>query len=65
MLFWGKLNTIIPFEWENDDAVPVTEEMQLGRMFPRSFGIYIVGLFRVGKDRPYEWGVGPGIRITY
>lgn len=28
--FWGKLDAIIPIEWENDNAVPATAELQLG-----------------------------------
>jgi hypothetical protein len=63
--FWGKLDTVIPVEWENDNAVPATAEVQLGRMLSPSFGVYVDGLFGLGSDRPYDWGVGVGIRFNY
>ena len=62
--FWGKLDAKIPFDWEND-AVPATAEVQIGRMFTPSFGAYVDGLFGIGSDRPYDWGVGVGIRFNY
>jgi hypothetical protein len=63
--FWGKLDAIVPVEWENDNAVPATAEVQLGKMFTSSVGMYVDGLFGVGGDRPYDWGVGVGFRLNY
>jgi hypothetical protein len=63
--FWGKLDAKVPVEWGNDDAVPATAEVQLGKMFSPSFGIYVDGLFGIGVDNPYEWGVGVGVRLNY
>lgn len=63
--FWGKLDAIVPIEWENDNAVPATVEVQLGKMFTPSFGTYVDGLFGIGGDKPYEWGVGVGVRFNY
>ena len=48
-----------------DNAVPATGEVQLGRMFSPSFGVYVDGLFGIGADKPYEWGVGVGVRFNY
>ena len=62
--FWGKLDAKLPFDWENN-AVPASAEVQLGKMFNPSFGVYLDGLFGIGNDRPYEVGVGLGIRLTY
>ena len=62
--FWGKLDAKIPFDWEND-AVPATAEVQLGKMFSSSFGVYMDGLIGIGSDRPYDWGVGVGVRFNY
>ena len=31
--YWGKLDLIIPVDWENDKAIPATAEVQLGKMF--------------------------------
>jgi hypothetical protein len=63
--FWVKLDAIVPVEWENDNAVPATAEVQLGKMFTSSVGMYVDGLFGVGGDRPYDWGVGVGFRLNY
>ena len=63
--FWGKLDAKIPVDWEHDNAIPASAEVQLGRMFTPSFGIYVDGLFGIGGDRPYDWGVGLGVRFNY
>ena len=52
--FWGKLDAKIPFDWEND-AIPASAEVQLGKMFTPTFGAYVDGLFGIGSDRPYDW----------
>jgi hypothetical protein len=62
--FWGKLDARIPFDWEND-TVPASAEIQLGKMFSPSFGTYVDGLFGIGNDRLYDWGIGVGIRFNY
>ena len=61
---WGKLDAIVPVDWEND-TVPATVEAQLGKMFSESFGTYVDGLVGIGDDRPYDWGVGVGARFNY
>ena len=63
--FWGKLDAKIPVDWEHDNAIPASAEVQLGRMFTQSFGIYVDGLAGIGGDRPYDWGVGVGVRFNY
>jgi len=63
--FWGKLDAKVPVDWENDNAIPATAEVQLGKMFTPSFGLYMDGLVGVGNDRPYDWGVGLGMRFHY
>ena len=63
--FWGKLDLKVPVQWDNDNAVPATGEVQLGKMFKPSFGVYADGLVGIGGDRPYEWGVGLGLRFNY
>ena len=42
-----------------------TAEVQLGKMFSPSFGVYVDGLFGIGPARPYDWGVGVGVRFNY
>jgi hypothetical protein len=34
-------------------------------MFTRAFGLYMDGLVGVGGDKPYDWGVGVGMRFNY
>ena len=63
--FWGKLDAKLPVDWEHDNAIPASAEVQLGKMFTSSFGTYVDGLFGIGVDRPYDWGVGIGVRFNY
>ena len=35
------------------------------QMFTSGFGTYVDGLFGIGADRPYDWGVGVGARFKY
>lgn len=34
-------------------------------MFNPSFGVYVDGLAGIGAQRPYDWGVGVGLRFNY
>jgi hypothetical protein len=63
--FWGKLDAKVPVDWENGNAIPATVELQIGKMFSPSFGTYVDGLVGVGSDRPYDWGLGIGVRFNY
>ncbi len=63
--FWGKLDVKMPVDWEDDNAIPATGEIQLGKMFTPSLGTYVDGLLGIGGDKPYDWGVGIGIRFNY
>jgi len=63
--FWGKLDAKVPVDWENDNAIPASFEVQLGKMFTPSFGTYVDGLLGIGGDKPYDWGVGVGVRFNY
>ena len=62
---WGKIDAKIPVDWENDNEIPATLEFQAGKMKSSSFGYYADALFGVGSDRPYDWGVGVGVRFNY
>jgi hypothetical protein len=62
---WGKLDAIVPVDWEHDNEIPATVEMQIGKMFSPTFGLYMDGLLGIGTDKPYEWGVGVGARFNY
>lgn len=63
--FWGKLDAKVPVDWENDNAIPASAEVQIGKTFTPGFGAYVDGLFGIGGDRTYDWGVGVGVRFNY
>jgi hypothetical protein len=63
--FWGRLDAKIPVDWEHDNDILSTFEVQLGKMFSPAFGLYMDGLVGVGGDKPYDWGVGVGLRFNF
>ena len=62
---WVKLDAKIPIDWENDETIPATAKLQLGKHINQHFALYVDGLIGIGGDRPYDWGVGTGIRFKY
>lgn len=63
--FWFKLDAKLPVDWENDNAIPASAELQIGKMFTPGLGAYVDGLVGIGSDRSYDWGVGVGLRFKY
>jgi len=61
---WLKIDFKVPYDWEAD-AVPASFELQYGKSFTPSFGLYVDGLLGLGGDRPYDWGLGVGARFNY
>ena len=62
---WLKLDAKLPVDRENDNAIPATVEVQLGKTFREGLGAYVDLLAGVGSDRPYNWGLGAGVRFSY
>jgi len=62
---WAKLDAKLPVDWENDEAIPATAELQIGRHINEHIALYVDGLVGLGGDKPYDWGVGTGIRFKY
>jgi hypothetical protein len=62
---WIKLDNKVPVDWENDNDIPASIEVQLGKMYSPAFGTYVDALFGVGGDRDYDWGAGVGLRYNY
>jgi hypothetical protein len=62
---WAKLDAKVPIDWEHDNEVLSTAELQIGKTFNKNIGVYVDGLVGIGSDRPYDWGVGTGIRFKY
>ncbi len=65
MKTWLKYDLKVPIDWEHDNAIPATVELQLGKMFTKKLGAYADVLAGIGHDRPYDWGVGVGARFVY
>ena len=63
--FWGKLDAKVPVDWANDNAIPATLELQLGNHLSDSLSVFADGLVGIGGDRPYDYGVGLGVRFKY
>ena len=61
---WFKLDAKIPYDWENDEW-PVTAEIQVGHNYSESFALYGDILLGLGADRPYDYGLGVGLRFIY
>ena len=53
----------MPVDWQNDNAVLATLDVQTGKMFSSSFGTETDLLIGVGGHNPYEFGVG--VRFNY
>ncbi|MCP4331299.1 MAG: hypothetical protein GY785_01490 [Gammaproteobacteria bacterium] len=60
---WLKLDAKLPVNWENDKAIPATVELQYGKFFQKHVGGYLDLLAGIGSDRPYDWGLGVGLRF--
>ena len=62
---WLKLDAKLPIDWEHNRAIPASAEVQVGKTLTPLVGLYVDGLVGIGKDRPYDWGLGVGVRFTY
>lgn len=62
---WLKLDGKLPVDWENDEAIPATLELQLGKNISEQLAFYLDGLAGIGGDKPYDLGLGMGIRLKY
>ncbi len=61
---WAKLDLKVPYDWENE-TVPASFELQLGKTFSSSLGAYIDLQKGIGGDKPNDWATGIGIRFAY
>lgn len=62
--WWLKLDAKAPFDWENE-KIPATAELQLGHNLSDRWAAYVDVLAGIGNDRPYDAGVGVGLRLKY
>lgn len=63
--FWSKLDAKVPVDWEHDNAIPASVEVQIGKGFTPGFGAFVDGMVGIGADKPYDWGAGAGLRFNY
>jgi hypothetical protein len=62
--YWAKLDAKVPYDWENERWL-ASAEIQAGYNFGPSWAVYADGLVGIGSDRPYDAGVGLGLRFKY
>jgi len=61
---WAKADLKASYDWEND-KVPASFELQLGKSFTPAFGAYVDLQAGIGGNRPYDWATGAGLRFSY
>jgi len=62
--YWAKVDVKVPYDWENQ-IWPVTAEVQVGYNINKKWAVYVEVLVGIGSDRPYNAGVGLGLRFKY
>lgn len=62
--YWAKLDLIIPYDW-NSETFPATAEVQVGYNVNKKIAVYGDFLVGIGSDRPFEKGLGVGVRFKY
>jgi hypothetical protein len=65
---WWIVDPTIAIDWENDENVPVTLEVEYGRNIGTLFGgalnFYVRPGVGIGQDRPYDWNVEVGFTVV-
>ena len=62
---WLKVDAKLPIEWENDNAIPASAEVQYGKNVSQRMSWYGEALVGIGSDRIFDWGLGIGLRFRY
>ena len=62
--YWAKGDFKIPYDWENDHWLS-TAEIQVGYNIDEGKAVYVDALAGLGRDRPYDGGIGIGLRFKY
>ena len=62
---WVKLDAVVPIEWENDNSVPASAELQIGTNINEKTAFYFDALVGFGGDKVVDWGLGIGLRFKY
>ena len=62
---WVKADAKMPIDWEDDNAIPASFELQVGKTIMPGFGVFAEALIGIGGDRSYDQGLGLGLRFNY
>ncbi|SHJ02658.1 hypothetical protein SAMN05444000_104198 [Shimia gijangensis] len=62
--YWAKLDLILPYDW-NTGTVPATAEIQIGYNVNKKIAVYGDVLVGLGSNRPFDKGIGIGLRLKY
>ena len=62
---WIKGDAKVPIDWEDDNAIPASFEVQIGKTIKPGFGVFAEALIGIGGDRSYDHGFGLGMRFNY
>ena len=62
--YWLKADVRAPYDWINDLWQP-TAEIEIGYNINKGTAIYVDGLVGFGNARPYDSGLGFGLRFKY
>lgn len=63
-VYWAKLDLLVPYDWYTGD-VPASAEIQIGYNVNEKIAVYGDLLVGLGNDRPFDKGVGIGLRFKY
>jgi hypothetical protein len=62
--YWAKLDLKIPYDWKSE-TWPSTAELQIGYNVNERVAVYGDALVGLGGDRPFDQGIGVGLRFKY
>lgn len=62
--YWAKLDLKVPYDWERENW-PASAEVQLGWNTSDQMALFTDLLIGIGSDRPYDAGLGIGVRFNY
>ena len=62
--YWTKLDLIVPYDWNTEQATG-TAEIEFGGMLNPGFGIYASAITGIGGHRRFDWGGSVNVRFVF
>ncbi len=62
---WLRLDNKFSINHEDSGSTTNLFEVQLGTMLSPRVGVYLDWLNRTGGGKPYDWGLGVGLRVMF